>query len=117
MKRINCIVASEQVKECDAHHFSYTGRMPCTGSLRCIYCGLVKGNHDWQANGFCLTCHKHCTDPRQSDVCQVTVRLDNDIAAIDTDSEDQQAELLQEMAEEEHRCLEADEAMSGMKDA
>ena len=44
-------------------------------------------------------------------------RVVNDIDAIDTDAEDQRAELLQEMAEEEHRCLEADEAMSGMKDA
>ena len=41
----------------------------------------------------------------------------NDSDAIDTDLEDQRAEMLQEMAEEEHHCLEADEALSGMKDA
>ena len=44
-------------------------------------------------------------------------RIDDDSDAIDTDLEDQRAELLQEMAEEEHHCLEADEALSGMKDA
>ena len=41
----------------------------------------------------------------------------NDSDAIDTDLEDQRAEMLQEMAEEEHHCLEADESIAGTEDA
>ena len=76
--------------------------------------------HNWMPDGFCSLCQRHATDWRTNDICAVALRLansDNDSDAIDTDLEDQRAELLQEMAEEEHHCLEADEALSGMRDA
>ena len=28
--------------ECTDHSYSYSGKMPCTGVLRCIYCGKIK---------------------------------------------------------------------------
>jgi hypothetical protein len=41
-KRINCLVPSERAKECTEHAFSYSGRMPCTGVLKCLYCNTRK---------------------------------------------------------------------------
>jgi uncharacterized protein YnzC (UPF0291/DUF896 family) len=72
-KRVNCLVASEREKECTEHHFSWTGKMPCTGLIRCMYCNTTKSDFDNSVN---------------------------DIVTIDTDLEDQRAEMLQEMAED-----------------
>ena len=78
---------------------------------RCDHCGsdYPDMGHGPQANGKIL---KRCLCAPVSFDTSV-----NDSDAIDTDLEDQRAELLQEMAEEEHRCLEADESIDGMKDA
>lgn len=30
--------------ECKQHSYAWSGSMPCTGRLRCIYCGKPKDN-------------------------------------------------------------------------
>jgi len=30
------------IVECKDHSYAYSGKMPCTGSLRCIFCGKIK---------------------------------------------------------------------------
>lgn len=37
--KVNALVPSERTKECTQHHMAWSGRMPCTGVLRCTMCG------------------------------------------------------------------------------
>jgi len=36
--------------ECIDHSYSWSGKIPCTGVYRCIYCGKIKKeeNQQWQ---------------------------------------------------------------------
>jgi hypothetical protein len=41
-KKVNALDPAEREKECTNHHFSYSGKMPNTGVLRCTMCGTRK---------------------------------------------------------------------------
>lgn len=69
----------------------------------------MDNKHEWTPSGFCGICHyTHRTDFRRSDICKVKVRLAGESIvksvkvsdAIDTDLEDQSAQLVEEMTED-----------------
>lgn len=37
----NMLCPADNGKECVNHHWRWTGRMPCTGELACVKCGVV----------------------------------------------------------------------------
>ena len=39
-----CWAGKIEVVECKSHSYAWSGRMPCTGELKCILCGKPKGN-------------------------------------------------------------------------
>lgn len=41
-KKANALIPSERLKECEPHHWAYSGRMPCTGLIKCSMCGSTK---------------------------------------------------------------------------
>jgi len=40
--KVNALVPAVREQVCDHPAFMYTGRVPCTGALRCYMCGATK---------------------------------------------------------------------------
>lgn len=44
--KVICWMGKVEELECTSHSYAWSGRIPCTGDLRCIYCGKPESEEE-----------------------------------------------------------------------